>query len=246
MGDHFVDICFDFQGKNFVVSGASSGIGQQLTLELLEAGACVLAIARHMSSCVDLLKKYSDRLVAADLDVKDHESLKTTIYSFVDQFGKIDGSVHCAGQANLMPINVWNYKKASDIMDVNLWAGIALMKILARKIVSNHGASYVYVSSVSAVKGQKGLSVYSASKAALDAMVRCAAQELAVKSYRVNSVCLGWVETNMTKNVENVSPDAVLGKGKPEDVSGMILFLLSSKASWITGASFVVDGGYLA
>lgn len=241
-----MDIRFDYHGKNFVVSGASSGIGQQLTLELLEAGACVLAIARHMSSCADLLKGFSDQLMAVDLDVTDHELMKKTVYSFVDKYGKIDGSVHCAGQANLMPINVWDHKKALDIMDVNLWAGIALMKILARKIVSNHGASYVYVSSVSAVKGQKGLSVYSASKAALDAAVRCAAQELAVKSYRVNSVCLGWVETNMTKNVENVSPEAVLGKGKPENVSGMILFLLSSRASWITGATFVVDGGYLA
>ena len=75
--------------------------------------------------------------------------------------------------------------------------------------------------------------------------MRTAAPELATRGQRVNSVCLGWLKTNMTKDEEYVVPDIPLGNGSTEDAAGMILYLLSDRARWITGANFVVDGGFL-
>ena len=241
-----MDVKFNLSGKNFVVTGASSGIGYQTTVELLESGAKVLAIARHMSNCQSLKERFAEQIYIADVDVNDQGLLCKAIEGFVEWAGKIDGSVHCAGLAKMLPLNVWNLNSAQEMMRVNLWSGMALLKLLARKKYSNQGASYVYISSVSAHKGQKGMSIYSATKAALEASVRCLAQELASKMYRVNSVCLGWVETNMTKDVDNIPPQTLLGTGQPEDAAGIILFLLSSRAKWITGSNFVVDGGYLS
>jgi len=239
-------VFFDFTGKKFVVTGAANGIGYQLMLELLEAGATVLAISRHLQKHDALRSRYTGRLFFAEVDVNQHENLEKAVQQFVEENGCVDGSVHSAGQSSMMPLNVWNMEKAQAVMDVNLWAGMALLKILSKKKYSNPGMSHIFISSVSAHKGQKGLSVYSASKGALEAMVRCAAQELAVKKQRVNSVCFGWVETTMTKDSENIVPESLLGKGMPADAAGILLFLLSERATWITGSNFIVDGGFLS
>lgn len=241
-----MNVSFDFSGKNFVVTGAASGIGYQLVLELLDAGANVLAVSRHLKQHEGLRERYRSQLFLAEMDVNQHVQLEQTVAAFVEGWGKIDGSVHCAGMSMMLPLAVWNLEKAQALMDVNLWAGVALLKILLKKKYGNAGLSHVYISSVSAHKGQKGLSVYGASKGALESMVRSAALEIAGKQQRVNSVCFGWVETKMTEGSENTVPDNLLGKGMPADAAGIILFLLSDRARWITGSNFVVDGGYLA
>lgn len=241
-----MDVFFDFKGKNFVVTGAGSGIGCQLMQELLSAGATVLAVSRHLQQHKALLRRYDGRLFFAEIDVNQQELLEAAVADFVGRCGKVDGSVHAAGMAAMLPMNVWNKERAQALMDVNVWAGMSLLKILSKKKYSNEGMSHVFISSVSAHKGQKGLSDYAASKGAVESMVRCAAQELAGKKQRVNSVCFGWIETKMTKDRENILPENLLGPGSTADAAGILLFLLSDRAAWITGSNFVVDGGYLA
>lgn len=242
------DVSFDFTDRNFIVTGASSGIGRAVTLALLEAGATVMGIARHMVQNEGAFAAYGSRFLASDIDVTDTDMMEQVVQAFVGLRGPLHGSVHAAGMANLMPLKVWNKDKAHELMEVNLWAGMALLKVVSKKKFSAKSASHVYISSVSAHRGQKGLSIYSASKGALEAMVRCTAQELAVKQQRVNSVCLGWVRTPMTMRtgVDAAMPLVPLGNGEPEDAAGLILFLLSDSARWVTGANLVMDGGYLA
>lgn len=240
-----MNVTFDFKHQNFLITGASSGIGRETAKELLQAGGTVLGMARHFPKDDELVKAFPDRWVPMITDVTQFDMLEQSIENFVEQYGKLNGCVHSAGMAMLLPINVWNHEISTKMMDVNLWAGEALLKIFWKEKYRNGCMAHVFISSISAHSGQKGLSSYAASKAGLEAVVRTAAKEMAGRG-NVNSVCLGWIETKMTRSSESQELSSVIGNGTEEDAAGMILYLLSNRAQWITGANFVVDGGYLA
>ena len=238
-------VTFNFTGKNFIVTGASSGMGRQIALELAEAGAKVLAIARRESELQKLQALYPECIVPASLDVCDEEKL-------VNQFGKIDGAVHAAGISKLTPLRAYDKNEAEQIMDVSFWAAIKLMQIATKVKYSNIGASFLAFSSVRATHTDKGLFAYASAKAAIKTAMKTFAKETANRKLRVNVISPGWVNTNMTRgleethNLSEVNNSSLLGYGNPEDVSGMVLFLLSDRAKWITGTDIIVDGGYLA
>lgn len=245
-------VTFDFTGKNFIVTGASSGMGRQITLELAEAGAKVLAIARRESELQNLQELYPDYIVPAPLDVCDEAKLENAIKTFVTQYGKIDGAIHAAGISKLTPLRMYDEDEAKQIMNVSFWAAVKLMQIATKAKYSNIGASFLAFSSVRAIHTDKGLFAYSSSKAAIKIAMKTFAKETANRKLRVNIISPGWVNTNMTMgleethNLSEVSSNSLLGTGNPEDVSGMVLFLLSDRAKWITGTDVIVDGGYLA
>lgn len=245
-------VSFDFSGERFVVTGASSGMGRQITVELVEAGATVLAIARREERLAELSQKYPGKIVPGVLDVCDTEKFSETVNSFVGEHGKLHGAVHAAGIFGNTPLRAYDETMARKIMDVSFWSGIRLMQLVNKKKFSEEGCSSVLFSSVAAAIGEKSNFAYSAAKIALQAAVRSLAKEIYTRKNRINTVSPGWVHTEMTKHEEeqsSVLPKFIdwhlLGTGEPEDVSGVVLFLLSDRARWITGADFVVDGGYL-
>lgn len=244
-----MEVQFNFTGKRFVVTGASSGIGRQIAQELANAGADVLTIARRAGELEKLLNEYPERITVAPVDVTDMEAMEKSITAFVVDKGKIDGSVHAAGLLKFTPLRAFNFNEAKRMMDVNLWASIFLIQLVTKKKYAANSTAHVQFSSVSSQKGQIGLSAYSATKAAIEVAVRSLAKEVANRGHRINTISPGWVETNMTKDTlvnEDVSGDHLLGLGSVEDVAGLVLFLLSDRAKWITGTNYVVDGGYLA
>ena len=108
-------------------------------------------------------------------------------------------------------------------------------------------------SSVAAYEGPKGILFYAAAKGAVQSAVRVMSKEISHRDQRINSISPGWIQTEMTASyLESVGANleddhaAPLGIGTPEDVSGLVLFLLSDRAGWITGQDFIVDGGYLS
>ena len=137
-------------------------------------------------------------------------------------------------------------------METGFWGALKALEISTKRRYSLDGASYIIFSSVAAYIGERGMLVYSGAKAAVQAAVHSIAREISERGQRINSISPGWVETEMTGNYLNhmgqSAQDIVggcLGKGKPQDVTGMVLFLLSDRARWITGVDFVVDGGTL-
>ena len=247
-----MDTNFDFSGKSFVVTGASSGIGRQVALELLQAGATVLLIARRKEKLKELCGVASGKAVPGVADVKDTAALKQIISEFTEQYGSLDGAVHAAGITGNTPLRIYSDELAREIMEISFWSGIRLMQLVNNRRYSNDGCSSVLFSSATAYIGEKGLFAYAASKAALQAAVRSIAKEISKQKSRINTISPGWVTTEMTEREqreavvsEEIYQRHLLGIGKPEDVSGMVLFLLSQRASWITGQDFVVDGGYL-
>lgn len=246
------NITYNFTNQNFVVTGASSGMGKQIVLELAEAGANVLAIARGKEALHLLQELYPAQIVIAAVDVCDSEKLEESINSFVRSKGKIDGVVHAAGISSLTPIKSYDEVEARKIVDISFWAGAKLVQICSKVKVSNGGASLVLFSSVCSQRTDKGLFAYAGAKSAMQIAVKTFAKELAKRRLRVNTISPGWVNTNMTdklegtNNLDEVNQNHILGIGKPEDVSGVVLFMLSDRSKWMTGTDIVVDGGYLA
>ena len=247
------EVTFNFTGKNFVVVGASSGIGKQVTLELLGAGANVLAVARRKELMDEIYRDYPNQIVTAKLDVANYDGWDDILKNFVSQKGKFNGSVYCAGidiASGLKGIEIEDLQK---VMNTNFFCAVMFMKKFIRATNTNAGSSNVWIASIAAHAGMKGRISYEASKGALMSAKRSVACEIADKKHRLNTVSPAWVETPMTDNFNekfgkpNIPSDRyILGRfGQPDDISGMILFLLSERSSWITGTDIIIDGGAL-
>ena len=245
-------VVFDFTGENFVITGASSGMGRQVAVELATAGANVLAIARNEARLQELQTQYPANISVAALDVCDSEKMENAIKDFVKEHGKLHGGVHAAGITDITPLKSYDKDKARKIMDVNFWAGANFLQYATKKRISNDGASFVLFSSVYAQLSPKGMFVYGAAKAGINIAVQSLSKEIAKRKQRVNSIMPGWVETGMTDMIGDISNKSdivgneLLGTGSPCNVTGMALFLLSDRGCWITGSNIAVDGGYLA
>lgn len=245
-------VTFDFTGCRFAVTGASSGMGCALAKELAAAGADVLAIARRKEKLRELQDDFPDRITIAPVDVCDKEKISEVVRSFVQVKGKLHGGVYAAGIVGITPLKQYDGEMARKIMDVSFWAGVDFLQICTKVAVSEKGASFVLFSSIDAVAGWKGKFAYSSAKMAINSAVKSIAKEIARRNQRVNSILPGWVQTDMTKEAEAftdmvpIMERELLGVGRPEDVTGQVMFLLSDRATWITGTNVVVDGGYLA
>ncbi len=245
-------VSFDFSGERFIVTGASSGIGRQIASELAGAGATVLAIARRAERLSELKENYPERIVPGVLDVRDTEKLREVMQAFVREYGKFHGAVHAAGTGASTPLRAYDETIAREIMDISFWSGIRLMQLVNMKKHSEPKCSSVLFSSVSAYVGEKTHFAYSAAKSALQTAVRTLAKEIYPEGRRINTVSPGWVDTPLAQGaLESGTTDPkmldrlLLGRGRTEDVSGVVLFLLSNRGQWITGTDIVIDGGYL-
>ena len=244
-------VSFDFSGSCYAVTGASSGIGREVAVELAESGAMVLAIARRRDRLDELADLYTGRIVPAAADVCNAEAMTLAVKEFVREHGKLQGSVHAAGTSGITPLRGYDVEAAQTMLQVSFWAGMDFLQLVSRKKYSEEEAAHVLFSSVSAVSSAKGMFAYNAAKAAVLSAVKTIAKELAPRQ-RVNAVLPGWVGSAMTKELSAASDmdeamsRELLGEGTPEDAAGMVLYLLSERARWITGTAAVVDGGFLA
>ena len=245
-------VAFDFTDENYVVTGATSGMGREVALELAAAGAKVLAIGRNAENLNQVKEAFPDNIYPVQLDVCDSVALEEAIKAFTIEHGKLQGAVHAAGIYELTPIKNYDIDIAKKIMDISFWAGMDLLHLVTKTKYGVNGTSTVLFSSANAFSHARGMFAYSATKAAVNSGLQSAAKEICAKKHRVNSIVPGWVRTPMTVKAEELSAtDAIasrelLGVGTPQDVIGMVLFLLSDRARWITGSTVVVDGGYLA
>jgi NAD(P)-dependent dehydrogenase (short-subunit alcohol dehydrogenase family) len=245
---------FNLNGRNIMVTGASSGIGQSCAVLLSQLGATVILVARDENKLHQTLGKMTGQghqYYSFDLTKLEQYG---DLFANSSRCGKLDGLVHAAGVGPAIPLQVLSLEMMSVVMTINYYAFLELTKWFSRKKCSN-GGSVVGISSVSGVVGWQGVSLYGGSKAAMDSSVRSLAIELATKKIRVNSVVPSNIRTPMLDEMLSVGGDEAetairskqpLGIGEPIDVANAVAFLLSDAAKFITGTSLVVDGGYLA
>ncbi len=244
-------IRFKFEEKRFVITGATSGIGKKIALDLAEHGAQVLAIGRRKERLDALKDNFPGNIFTAVIDVNDFSTLKIELEKFGEK-GKIDGSVHAAGINKFTPLRAFNWKDAENIIKTSLYAGIELIRILSSQKLSAIKSSHVIIASVAGIKGEVGFTAYSAAKSAVIGAARSMAVELAIKDIRVNTITPGWLPTEMTDAIDARYPGKLetikllhpLGIGSVEDISNLLMFLLSEESKWITGSNIVIDGGY--
>ena len=244
-----------FSNKIFLITGASSGIGKELSIFLSKLGATLIITARdksRLNETFNLLNGKGHRQFSVDISIpRKISNLMNNIYS---ECGQLDGLVHCAGQHHTIPVQMISEESYDKLFNINTKSALFLAKAFRKKGRCNpNGASIIFLSSAAALSGEAGISEYSASKLALEGFARSLASELSKQKIRVNCIAPGVVRTEMTENsLYALTPEQflkiqnrhLLGIGKIEDVIGPIVFLLSDYARWITGVNLSVDGGY--
>lgn len=246
--------------QTFVVVGATSGIGMALASALSKEGANTVLIARDIIKLENIAKGLSQSVFTARLDVSS-DTMEQDLAGIMENAKNslcvegFNGGVYCPGVAPILPLRGLSSAIVEDVFRVNYTGAVIFTKIMASKAFRHKEmTSIVLISSISAEKGEKGLGIYGASKAALGASARSFARELAPQGVRINCVMPGWIDTEMNKTNSEVATgieDTMrklhpLGLGAARSVSDAILFLLSEKSSWITGTNVIVDGGFLS
>ena len=246
---------FTLQNKTIVVTGASSGIGQQVAISCSQMGAKVVLIARNKERLEETKKQLSGKgHLVVSYDLTDLEHQKELVLDIVSKVGRIDGLVNCAGITATLPLKLMKPETVDELFRTNVFATIELTRqVLGVKNVNKEGASVIFFASVMGCVGENAKSLYSLTKGALISGCRSLALEYAPKKVRVNVVSPGVVETPINMNqsyladpekrkaTEALHP---LGLGKTEDISNTCVFLLSDASRWITGQNIIVDGGY--
>lgn len=246
----------DLSGRRILVTGASSGIGRACAIMCTELGASVVLVGRDKEK-LKITQEMLSQSGSHCLIPFDLANLAETknLFDEACRHGQLSGLVHSAGVAPAAPVAYQSIAEMQTAMAVNFFSFLEMGKYFSKRKYFEAG-SVVAVSSVSAVVGWKGGSLYSGTKGALSAAIRSLAVELADKGIRVNAVLPSNIETPMYDSLAKSmnSEDSLvslikrqpLGLGKPEDVASAVCFLLSNASRFITGSNLVVDGGYLA
>lgn len=246
-----------FSGKVAFVTGATSGIGQACALAFAGAGANVVCVGRNEDALADVARKIRETgaeplTIQADLSLE--QEAERAIAHTVQTFGGVDVLVNAAGHISSGTIENTSLQAWDDMMNVNVRAAFQLMQKAVPSLIERRG-NIVNVSSVTGLRAFPGVLAYCVSKAALDQLTRCASLELAAKGVRVNAVNPGVVVTEIHKRggmseeayaafLEHSKQTHPLGRtGRPEEIADLVLFLASEQASWITGATYSIDGG---
>lgn len=240
----------DLSNKNFIITGAGSGIGRETSRVVAEQGATVIMLDVNADGLAESAAVTGEQCHPVTIDLTDATAVAEAVLKIVEQYGKLDGLVHCAGISSRKPLNVLSKEGFSKVMDVNFYSFVELVKQCAKKKHINDGASIVVMSSISSIRGYKAKTEYCVSKAAVDAFVRCMALELADRKIRVNSVMAAEVLTPLAMKAREMNVavgasdfNAPLGPSEPYEVANTIAYLLSDATKTITGTSLLIDGG---
>lgn len=241
---------FSLAGKIILITGASSGIGKAIAIECSKMGARIIITGRNkerLNETFSLLQGKEHQQIICDL--KEEEGVNT----IVNNLENIDGVVHCAGIAKPLPFQFINNSVLAEVLRVNFMAPTLLSQQIVKSKKLKRNGSIVFISSISGVLcSTVGGSIYSASKGAVNGLVKGMALDLAPKGIRVNCVLPGMIDTNIFKN-ETITQEQLdqdkkrypLGRyGRPEEVAYAVIYLLSDASAWMTGSNVVIDGGY--
>jgi NAD(P)-dependent dehydrogenase (short-subunit alcohol dehydrogenase family) len=238
-----------------LITGAASGIGQQIAIQLSNDRRLVLCdrngegLETTLSQCVT-----PSSHILLKLDLGDILSIRIAFEKLIKE-NKIlvDSFVHCAGIMKVMRMKDVDYQNSLQIFNVNFFSATEIVSTLLKKNV-NQGClkNIVFISAILGKYGARGHNLYSATKAALDGLMKSLSVELAPQ-VRVNCILPGGVKTPMAEYAlkdpviaEKLKNDYPLGLGETADIANLVEFLLSDKSRWITGQQMIIDGGRTA
>lgn len=242
----------DLKGKAAIVTGSTTGIGRAIALALAANGADIVLnniVEDGAESTAQEIRLLGGRAAFVKADVGDAAQAKALVDRTIEEFGKVDILVNNAGIARDRLIPMMSEDDFNVVLKVNLYGCFNMTKQAYRPMMKQKSGVIVNISSVVGIRGNAGQANYAASKAGIIGLTLSSAKELGGRGVRVNAVAPGYIQTGMTA----VLPDELRGKmleriplgrlGTPEDIAGVVLFLCSDAASYITGQVIPVDGG---
>jgi NAD(P)-dependent dehydrogenase (short-subunit alcohol dehydrogenase family) len=234
-----------------LITGATSDIGFAIAKDLAINNNIILhgrniLLLQNIESLITDKKK----ILIWEYDLNNVESLTSDLNSFIDtHMISIVSFIHVAASIKILPIKTFKLEYSNKIFNVNFFSAVEIIRSLLVKSNRDYFKNIIFISAYFSKFGNKGNSIYSATKGALDSLTKSLAVELA-PIVRVNSILPGAIRTKMTNHLfedknhlESFRNKYLLGEGSAKDVSNMVLFLLSNNASWITGQNIFVDGG---
>lgn len=240
---------FSLENRIILITGASSGIGKATAIESSRMGAKIIITGRNLErlkETYDQLEGEGHSMFQADLMIKDEFN------SLIASISKLDGLVHSAGIARHMLFNFLKEDQLDEMMEINFNVPTLLTQALLKEKKINTGGSIVFINSISGILSSYiGGSIYSASKGALNGLLKGLALEYASKKIRVNGVMPAMVETPLIDESDVTEEQLKLDKlkyplkryGKSEEVAYAVIYLLSQASSWTTGTNILLDGG---
>ncbi|TMP30805.1 oxidoreductase [Pseudoalteromonas rubra] len=236
-----------------VVCGASSELGQDICQRLSNNGYSLLLLGRNLALLEQIRGTLPGEHQVAQVDLNEPDSLTEHIIANATAHGPFQGAVQCAGVHQMTPLRSTCYADFERMFRINTGGALALLQAFTRKKVRAAGAptSVVLLSSVSQSQAEPAVSGYAASKAAMAALCRSAALELAKDQVLVNCIAAGMIKTPLNNGYAEVAAEAIsaienkhpLGFGQPGDISDAVLYLLQQNR-WSTGSTLYVDGGF--
>jgi NAD(P)-dependent dehydrogenase (short-subunit alcohol dehydrogenase family) len=248
-------------GKGALVTGGASGIGRATALAMVREGARVAVAdqsADGAAETVDMINKGGGQAIAIVADVTDESEIQAMVARTIDAFGRLDCAFNNAGIAGFQvdaggrKTADWSEQAFDRMIAVNLKGVWLCMKYELEQMVTQRGGAIVNTASIAGLIGLPTSSGYVAAKHGVVGLTKTAALEYAGDNVRVNAVCPGYIETKMTEDTMRRRGAEIMAKvpfnrmGKPEEIAEMVVWLCSDRASYVSGAAYNVDGGYMA
>lgn len=247
---------FSLDSKRILVTGANTGIGQGISVSIARAGGQVVAVGRSsMDETEARIAAVGGKVIAHRCDLGDHEAVKTLITDVWRKIGALDGLVNNAGiirRADSLDLTEADW---DEVIDLNLKSAFLLCQAYGRRtIAEGRRGRIVNIGSLLSFQGGIRVASYTASKHGLQGITRILANEWAGLGINVNAIAPGYVESNNTEalRADGERSASILARipanrwGKPDDIGGAAVFLLSEASSYVHGATIPVDGGWLA
>lgn len=248
---------FGLAGRVALVTGAGSGIGRAIAVELARSGAAIGCLDVTFAGAEETavaIREMGGGAIAITADVTDAAQLADAVDTVERSLGPIALGVNAAGIAGAAPAEEMSVEQWRRVIDIDLTGVFLSSQAEARAMIRNGGGAIVNIASMSATIANRGLhqAHYNAAKAGVVQLGRSLAWEWAPHSIRVNSVSPGYTHTPMTERPEQAAAmagyaaDTPMGRNaQPEDIAGPVAFLLSDAAGYVTGVDLLVDGGHV-
>jgi 3-oxoacyl-[acyl-carrier protein] reductase len=235
-----------------VITGGSRGLGAGIVRAYLAAGDLVATCSRSSTPEVEQWQadsELADRFHFELADLSQRADGDAFVKSVIDRWGRIDVLINNAGVARDGILALFDDDDIDTVVDLNLRGTIHVTRLVTRRMLAHGGGKIVNISSIVGLTGYRGLSVYSATKAALDGFTRALARELGSRGITVNSVAPGYLRTEMSHGLDEGQLAQIVRRtpagrlGEPDDIARAVQFLTDPANDYLTGQVIVVDGG---